>query len=528
MKNTKNKILSFILLNVLFLSFFSWNVFAWDVEVKTLNFPVSSQKLDTKLNRAQAFDYIVEYLLPEIPKSYKYINLDYKDLKKTDKNYSNIQKLVYEDVIPNTKGNIFLYSKINAFVFYRIVEKYTNISLVNKYNIEFLKWRELTLWDLYFIDSIIQKANFDYEENLKNNVSSNLTTPEEYNKFLVMMDVYNTILSQHYYHDKIDRQDLLNWAVSGLADSVWDPYTTYFPPVESQNFENSLSWELEWIWIYVEFQNGWILRIISPLDDSPALKAWLKWGDIISKVDWVKIDETFNSTTATNLIKWKAWTKVKLEITRWSEIFEVEVVREKILIKDVEYQILDNWVFYVQIRSFWDHVYEQLKNSMEVLNKTQNIKKVVFDLRNNPGWYLDKVSNILSLFVKKWEPVAVIWYKDSQKINYSLGYDMVDLNKYDVYFLQNSWTASASEIMIWTLKDYFPKSTIVWENSFWKWSVQTMKTYSDWTSFKYTIAKWYTWLTQTWIDKVWIKPDVEISLDEKSNIDNQLQYILNK
>jgi len=530
MYKTKNKFLLLIIVTLLLLSNnFVYNVSAsWTLNSNSLNNSnLDNNKLNKKITRIQAFEYIWTYLIPEnIPNSYKYIKLDYKDIKSTNKNYDLIQKLVYLDIIPNNNFNLLLDNNINSYVFYDLVEKYTKIQLINEYIIDNLKSRDLVLRDLYFIDNIIKSKTTNYTKDLQNSSSKAFTTPEEYNKFLIMMDVYNTILSSHYYQKDLNKQNLLNWAVKWLSDSIWDPYTTYFPPEDSKDFENSLSWELEWIWIYVEYQNWWILRVISPLDWSPALKAWIKWWDIITKVDWKKIDDTFTSNQATDLIKWKAWTKVKLEIKRWNDIFELEVLREKIVIKDVEYKVLENWVFYIKIRSFWDHVYEELKVAMEELNKTSNITKVVFDLRNNPGWYLDKVSNILSLFIEKSKPVAVIKYIDSTKVNYSLWYNMIDLNKYKLYFLQNSWTASASEIMIWTLKDYFPKSIIVWEKSFWKWSVQTIRNYSDWSSLKYTIAKWYTWLTETWIDHIWIKPDVEIKTEEKSQDDTQLKYIL--
>ena len=98
--------------------------------------------------------------------------------------------------------------------------------------------------------------------------------------------------------------------------------------------------------------------------------------------------------------------------------------------------------------------------------------------------------------------------------------------------MQNSGTASASEIMIWTLKDYFPKIVSIGENTYWKWSVQTMKQYDDGSSFKYTIAKWFTWKTETWIDWVWFKADIELEYDLEAYkldwVDNQLQRAISQ
>jgi carboxyl-terminal processing protease len=179
---------------------------------------------------------------------------------------------------------------------------------------------------------------------------------------------------------------------------------------------------------------------------------------------------------------------------------------------------------------FWDKVFYQTSSAIDELKKHDKIKKIIIDLRNNPGWYLDQAVNILSLFIPKSNPVAVVKYKNWDLVYDSYWYDKIDLWKYEVYILANSWTASASEILIWSLKDYFPNIKIIWENTYWKWSVQTIKYYNDGSSLKYTVAKWYTWKTNTWIDWVWISPDIKVDLDIekfKSWIDTQLNYILN-
>ena len=276
-------------------------------------------------------------------------------------------------------------------------------------------------------------------------------------------------------------------------------------------------------------QTAWVLKIISPLDWSPAKAAWLKAWDVITKVDWKEITPEITLDVAVSYIKWQAWTKVKLTVLRDGKTFDIEITRAKVTIKDVEYKKINNETFYIQIKVFGDNVFTQFSESLQALNKETWIKKVVFDLRNNPGWYLDKVADMLSMFVEKWNPVAIVDSQDWENIYASSWYKTLNLNNYKVYILQNSWSASASEIMIWTLKDYFPDITLVWEKTYWKWSVQTIKSYIDWSSFKYTIAKWFTWKTKTWIDKVWIKPDVELKPDEtKPTEDNQLNYILTK
>jgi carboxyl-terminal processing protease len=160
------------------------------------------------------------------------------------------------------------------------------------------------------------------------------------------------------------------------------------------------------------------------------------------------------------------------------------------------------------------------------MKENNNINTLILDLRNNPGWYLDQVTDMLWFFVKENEPTAVIKYKDFKTVATSRWYDLIDFSKYKIIILQNSWTASASEIMIWTIKDYYPEATLIWEKTYWKWSVQTIKSYNDWSALKYTIAKWFTWKTETWIDLVWINPDIEEKIDEvkyKNWYDSQLE-----
>ena len=138
-----------------------------------------------------------------------------------------------------------------------------------------------------------------------------------------------------------------------------------------------------------------------------------------------------------------------------------------------------------------------------------------------------EVSKMLWYFLEEWETTAVIKYSNNTKKLYSKWYDLVDFSKYKIVLLQNSGTASASEIMIGTIKDYYPETEIIWEKSYWKWSVQTLKNYSDGSTIKYTIAKWFTWLTETGIDGVWITPTVELEFDidayKKNKTDNQLE-----
>lgn len=518
MKKMKKLFALMLILNLFFIS--TINVWATaDYEQSKIN-----TVIEREVSRAEIFSYISNYLLSDIPKSYKYIDLKYTDVKLWTKLYENLQKLVYVDAISNNNIKINSEKKVSSYDFYKLIAKVIWIDLVSDDNTNTLKNRNTNVNDFLVVNSIMENYKDDSQTDWNNQYSR-----EENEKFQMLFNVYSTILNNHYDSWKLDKDKMIYSAIEWLAEWTWDKYTTFFPPVEARDFDESLSWEFEWIWAYVELEKPWQLKIISPVSWYPAEAAWLKWWDIVIKVNWKEIDEKLDANWIVSLIKWPAWTTVNLTILRWDETFDVEVTRAKITLHDVEYKVL-NWdTFYIQIRMFWDKVFDEFQTALTELKKTSWIRKVVIDLRNNPGWYLDQVTKMMSLFLDKWLTTAVVKYRVWEEKYTSDWYNLINLWNYDLYVLWNSWTASASEIMIWTMKDYFPNMQIVWEQTYWKWSVQTITYYDDWSSFKYTIARWYTWKTQNWIDWVWIKPDVKIELDQewfKNWKDNQLDYIL--
>ena len=521
-------------LGVFFITFvilFNNNTFAegpsiqiiWGNTIKIIS---SKDKISTKLvNRTDVFNFLWWYVIKsDLPKSYKYIDLKFLDVNKNTKLYRSLQKLVYLDVIENKSISIWKKKNINRYYYYKLVEKIIWINLVKWESIDKLKNTKTNVWDLKKVFNTIK----DLESSAKWNINLN-TNKESYDvrkKFLILMDVYKTLNNGHYDKNNLDKIKLVEWAISWLAKATKDKFTTYFPPVENKWFFEELNWSFEWIWAYVDLEQPWELKIVSPISWSPAEKSGLKGWDIIYKVWDIELTKEMSLSEIVSYIKWPAWTKVKLYIKRWKEKLEIEVTRAKITIKDVEWKKLGYNTYYIQLKMFWSKVAEQFDEELEKIKNDRNIKKIIIDVRNNPGWFLDKVSDVLSNFVPKWENVAVVKYLKWSKDYRSSWKNIIDFNKYKIILLQNSWSASASEILVWTIKDYYPDATIIWETSYWKGSVQTIKSYYDGSSLKYTIAKWYTWKTETWIDHVWIKPDIEIKLDEKrfSNwYDNQLE-----
>lgn len=448
--------------------------------------------------RADAFIYFANQYKNTVPVSYQYINLDYKNIPVDSELEDALQILVYLDLIKNRSIDIWAYNNISE--------------------------KELISMNQLLMPKVEKPKTATIKINSSLNTSWNLWEKEK-----ILHDVYKTISNSHYDKGTFEENQLTQWAIKGIADAVWDKYTSYFPPVESNDFFEGLEWEYEWIGSYVDMQTPGQLIIVSPIVWSPSEKAGVKWGDRVTHVDDKEITENTPLSEVISWIKGPAWTNVKLTISREEESkpLEILVTREKIILKDVEHKKLNRNTYYIQIKNFWDRVDTEFKQALEAVLEEHSTDKIIFDLRNNPGWYLGEVSTMLSYFIEAGKPTAIVNSWDRELKYNSAWYDLINFNNYELVFLQNGWSASASEIMVWSVKDYYPDTIIIGEQSFWKWSVQTLKTYSDGSTLKYTTAKWFTGNTKIWIDGVWITPDVEIIFDEERwraiEKDNQLE-----
>ena len=490
------------------------------LEVNAIKIVSEEQQVEQEkeITLADMFNYFWKLYDSKIPDTYKYIDLKITWIDKNDELYANLQKLVYVDIIKNNPVKLNRYKKINAYNFYSFVEKNYNIKLVKDEDISEYKIRKAIFKDF---------ENIDIQINLiKNSFKLDSNSFILNDKKVIFEDVYSTLTKNHYLRDELNKNEMIINATKALAEWTGDKYTVYFPPVDNKTFNEALTWEYQWIWAYVDMEKPWEFKIVSPIPGSPAESSWLKWWDIVIKVDEFEILDTHSVWEIVSRIKWPAWTEVVLTINRNDDIFEITVIRDKIIIKEVVSKKINSSTLYIQMKFFWPHISKEFWESLEILKTDKNIKKIIFDLRWNWWGYLWEVSNVLSYFVPKMEPTAKVKYYNSTQNYYSRWFNDIDFSEYKLITLQNWWTASASEIFIWTLKDYFPETTIIWEQSYGKGSVQTIKSYRDGSSLKYTIAKWYTWKNEIWIDWIWITPDILLKMekywvDEKEDI--QLQ-----
>ena len=330
--------------------------------------------------------------------------------------------------------------------------------------------------------------------------------------------VYDKIKDNYYDFWDVKKEDLVEKSIVWLVSWLNDPYTEYFNPNENKNFMSSLSWDFEWIWAVLEKVDLWV-KITSVVENSPAETAWIKPWDIVTDVNWTNIAK-MSTTEVIALIKWPAWKEVNLVLKRGDETIEKQLFTKAIVTPSIAWKEIDDDIWYIWVATFWDKTWTEFKKELE---KLKNKKWIIIDLRDNGWGYLEIAVNMLENFIKRWDVIAYTKYKDWKKDTY-YSRSLWDLYNWKIVVLMNWFSASASEIFAWVMKDY-QKAILVWEKTYWKGSVQQPIELKDWSMIKITIAKWFTPKDKN-IDKEWIEPDVEVKLtkeDVEKKYDRQLE-----
>lgn len=328
------------------------------------------------------------------------------------------------------------------------------------------------------------------------------------------------------YIGEINDEELIEGAVKGYVDALGDPYTTYYTKKEMKTIMEETNGNFVGIGVYMtkDLEKNAIL-IIKPIENSPAEKAGILPGDLITKVDDVeytgdKLEE------ASNKIRGEEGTKVKLEIYRNGETKTFELTRTKVVVSHVTTKVLNNDIGYIAISDFEGECASEFETKYKQLEK-QGIKKLIIDIRNNGGGIVDEALKIANMLVDKDSTLLITKDKsDKEEITKATEKPIINM---PTVVLVNGYSASASEILAGALKDN-GKATLVGTKTYGKGIIQELHQLSDGSGLKITVSEYYT-PNHNAIHKIGITPDVEIDLSEdvkqqttiQEKYDNQLQ-----
>ncbi|NLO09354.1 MAG: S41 family peptidase [Clostridiales bacterium] len=357
--------------------------------------------------------------------------------------------------------------------------------------------------------------------------AANNTEEDNYEDIVEKLSVLKMIIDTYYLED-VDSEAYATGIYKGFVNSLDDPYSTYYTKQEYANLIESSSGVYHGIGAVVsqDVKTG-VITVVRPYKDGPAYNAGLLPDDILFKVEGVEVTGE-DLTEVVGKIKGKEGTKVNISIYRdgVTDPMDFTIVRKKINIPTIEYEMLKNDIGYIQIVEFDDITISQFSSAISALEK-KGMKGLVIDVRNNPGGLLNSVVDILDRLLPKGK--LVVYTEDKYGNREEEKTDNSDRYNKPMVVMINGNSASASEIFAGTLQDY-DKATVIGTTSFGKGIVQRVIPLTDGTAIKLTISKYFTPNGRN-IHGEGIVPDVEIELDEElkqlvtipKDEDNQLQ-----
>lgn len=335
---------------------------------------------------------------------------------------------------------------------------------------------------------------------------------------------FRSVLEEKYMGE-IDDETLIEGAIKGYVSALGDPYTTYYTKEEMDELMEETTGNYVGIGIYMtlDIENN-AIYVVKPMEGSPAEEAGIKAGDLITKVDGIEYSGE-ELDQASNAIKGKEGTKVKLEILSNGQTREIEVERRKIIVSHIVEKKFDN-IGYLLIEDFDGGCADEFEEKYKELEK-QGIDRLIIDLRNNGGGVVNEAVDIADMLLEK--DKAILITKDKKGNEEVKKCDNEASITMPVVVLTNGYSASASEILVGALKDN-ERATIVGTKTYGKGVIQEVDRLNDGSGLKITIEEYYT-PNRDKINKVGIKPDEEIELSseiiEKGTYtdeeDNQLQ-----
>ena len=351
----------------------------------------------------------------------------------------------------------------------------------------------------------------------------------EENDIYKKIDLFGEVLEKinKEYVDEINQSKSMDSAINGLLQSL-DPYSAYMSPEIFNEMQTETSGKFGGLGIEVSMEAG-VVKVISPIDDTPASKAGIKAGDYIVKINEIQVQGK-SLSEAVDLMRGPVGSGIELTVRRSGvkKALKFNIIREIIQIQSVKADLLEKNIGYIRLTSFNENSDTQIKKQIKKLENNNNVKAYILDLRNNPGGLLSQAIRIADFFLDNGEIVSTKSRKTSENRKWFAKKGDITNGK-SIIVLINYGSASASEIVAGALKDH-KRAILVGENSFGKGSVQSIIPLKNNGAIRLTIAKYYLPSGKS-ISEVGVSPDIEVNeeTDEfriKTETDNQLNYAI--
>jgi len=357
----------------------------------------------------------------------------------------------------------------------------------------------------------------------------NKTVISAENDIYKKIDLFGEVLEKinKEYVDEFNQSESMDSAINGLLQSL-DPYSSYMSPKIFDEMQTETSGEFGGLGIEVSMEAG-VVKVISPIDDTPASRAGLKAGDYIVKINDVQVQGK-SLSEAVDLMRGPVGSGIELTVRRRGErkALTFNIIREVIQVQSVKSEIIDENIGYIRLTSFNDNSSDQIEKQIKKLKKNKNLNSFILDLRNNPGGLLSQAIKISDFFLENGEIVSTKSRKKSENRKWFAKKGDITDGK-TLLVLINYGSASASEIVAGALKDH-KRAIIVGENSFGKGSVQSIIPLKNRGAIRLTVAKYYLPSGKS-ISEVGVRPDIEVNEEGdnfriKTDTDNQLNYAI--
>ena len=347
-------------------------------------------------------------------------------------------------------------------------------------------------------------------------------------KLYKKIDLFGEVLDKikKEYVDEVDQSEMIDSAINGALQYL-DPYSAYMNPELFKSIETDTKGEFGGLGIEVGMEAG-VVKVISPIDDTPASRAGIKAGDYIVKINDKQVQGN-SLMEAVKMMRGPVGSKIKLTIRRKGEKKALEKIikREIIQVQSVESKIFKKKVAYLRLKSFNINSSKQLVKKINNFEKEDNPTGYILDLRNNPGGLLTSAIKVTDFFLDDGEIVSTKGRRalENRRFFASKG---DKINGKPVIVLINNGSASASEIVAGALKDH-KRAIILGENTYGKGSVQSVIPLSDGGGIRLTVSKYYLPSGES-ISEVGVAPDIFVeesdSFEANTDEDNQLNYAI--